>query len=440
MATQLILALTILVFVHEGGHFLAAKWFKMRVDRFFIFFDPWFRLWGKKIGETLYGIGWLPLGGYVKIAGMVDESLDTEQLEKEPEPWEFRAKPAGQRFIVMVAGVTMNIILGILIFIGITYYYGSQYLPVSELNRNGIVAKELGEKAGLQTGDKILAVNGKKVERFSEIQAGVVSLDKEKSTVLTIEREGERKQITIPPDFTSQIIDAGMRGWQQKFIMPRKTFTIRRVVKGSPAEKAGLQAGDSIVSIEDQSIKYFHEAASLIQENKGQSISLKVARNGSLQSLTAQVNKKGNLGFIADPNIKREKKSYGFLTSVKRGNAKAWGSLYANIAGLGKILSGDISAQKAVEGPIGIARVYGSSWNWQRFWFWTGLLSMWLAFINIIPIPALDGGHVMFILYEMISGRKPSQRFVEVTQMAGMIFLLALMAFVIGNDIWKLFN
>lgn len=432
MAAQLITALTILVVVHEFGHFITARAFGIRVEKFYIFFDAggW-KLFNFHWKGTEWGMGWLPLGGYVKISGMIDESMDKEQMKQPPKDYEFRSKPAWQRLIVMVAGVIMNVILGIIIFSMLAFTYGETYVPTKDL-QHGIVALELGEEIGLQTGDNIVAVNGEEVERFSDILSSDVILADD--AVLTVERNGEYLEVPIPDDFANRVTDAGIGS----FVQPRTTFTVDSVIADSRAEAAGLARGDKIVAVSEEPIEYFDEFRNALQERKGQTVTLTVVRDGQEEQLTAEVDTNGTLGFAVANDLPSATAKFGFFESFVVGTKKAMQSLLDTVRGLGKVFSGDIPANKAVSGPIGIATQFGAEWIWPWFWGLTGLLSMVLAFMNILPIPALDGGHVMLLLAEMVRGKALNQRVLEITQIIGVVIILTLMVLIFSNDIIKL--
>lgn len=428
MIAQIILSLSILVGLHEIGHLLAAKWFGMRVEQYSIGFPP--KIFGMKFGETEYSIGAIPLGGFVKISGMIDESLDTEKLKEEPEPWEFRAKPAWQRLIVMIGGIVLNVILGIAIFIFITYIYGESYVTKNEANKHGIYVEELGQYLGLRTGDKITKINGQDFEKFGEISHPSILL--EKGSFYTVERDGQTLDIPIGDDFITKLSDSKEKGFIS-YLIP---FEVGKISKGSGAELAGLQAEDKILKVNGASTPYFQQFSNALSNNKNKEILLEVDRTGENMELTAKVNEEGILGFRPVPLVEEHRVEYSFGESIGLGTAKAFNLTILNIRGFGKVLTGDVPL-KSVKGPLGIAELFGSIWDWQWFWFLTGMLSMWLAFVNFLPIPALDGGHVAFLSYEIISGRKPSDKFLENAQKVGMVFLLALMAFVIGNDLFN---
>lgn len=439
MAAQLILGLSILVGLHELGHLLAAKYFGMRVEQFSIGFPP--KIFGVKYGETEYSIGAIPLGGFVKITGMVDESLDTAHLNEEPQPYEFRAKPAWQRLIVMMGGIIVNVILGIIVFIALTFSYGDNYIPMDEVNKYGIVAYELGEELGFRTGDRIVAVNGFEVEKFEDVISNEVMMGD--NSYYTVDRNGEKIEIQVPPGFIEKLSNKEAAG---KFIEPAVPFEVGEVRKGSGADKGGLLQGDKILSVDGQEISFFHQLKPILEEHKGETVTVVVNRKesdtenhpGGDATLSIPINEDGEMGFYPEPLIASEKIDYSFGESITEGTATAFELTILNIKGIGKVFSGDVST-KSLKGPMGIAQIFGGTWDWYRFWFLTGMLSMWLAFLNFLPIPALDGGHVAFLSYEIISGRKPSDKFLETAQKIGMVILLALMVFVIFNDVFNTF-
>ncbi|RIJ36987.1 RIP metalloprotease RseP [Pontibacter oryzae] len=431
MVGQLILGLTILVGLHELGHMLAAKWFGMRVEKYAIGFPP--KVFGKKIGETEYMLGLIPLGGFVKISGMVDESMDTEALKEEPKPWEFRAKPAWQRLIVMMGGIIVNVITGIVIFIALTYNYGESYLPASEA-KYGIIANEIGQDIGFQTGDKIVAVNGQKLEKFDEVYSMDALLGRD--SYYTVERNGQLIDLQVPVDLMDRLADREDRMF---FVQPRQPFKVGQVAKGTGADKAGLQEGDFITMINGKSVKFFHELQEALQANKAKKVSMTIERAGKPIKLQAQVSEEGTLGFMPVVLLESATREFSLGESIPMGTEQAFGVITANVKGFGKIFRGEVSASKSLSGPIGIAQIFGDTFNWYKFWNITAMLSMVLAFMNFLPIPALDGGHVVFLTYEMISGRKPSDNFLENAQKVGMVLLLGLMAFAIFNDVFKIF-
>ncbi|KAA9352981.1 RIP metalloprotease RseP [Larkinella humicola] len=437
MAGQLILGLSILVGLHELGHLLAAKAFGMRVEQYFIGFPP--KVWSIKRGGTEYGLGAIPLGGFVKITGMIDESLDTKAMQQEPQPWEFRSKPAWQRLIVMLGGIIINVITGIVIFVALTYKNGETYLSARDA-KYGIVAYELGKEIGLKTGDKIVRINGKPFDDFSDIRSSEVFLGSDSYYI--VERTGadgkvEEVTIDIPNDFINKLSDKKNAGMFVEAIQP---FRVGELVPGMPAEKSGLKKGDIITAVNGQPTRFYHEFQDIVKANVNKPITLTVQRPNVPQpvSLKTTVTDKGQIGFGAETLLKKTHIDYTFGQALVKGTEQAFGVVYDNIKGFGKIFRGDVSASKALSGPIGIAQnLFGGVWMWERFWFVTGLLSMALAFFNILPIPALDGGHSTLLLYEMVSGRKPSDRFLEGAQRVGMVILLSLMAFAIFNDVFK---
>jgi regulator of sigma E protease len=436
MAAQLLLALTILVGLHEFGHFIFARIFKIRVNKFYIFFDFLFplpnvmnfALWKTKKGDTEYGLGWFPLGGYVDIAGMIDETKDASQLSSTPEPWEFRSKPAWQRLFVMLGGIIVNIILGILIYSGVKYYWGDEDIPKEEVNKNGIYAYPLAEKIGLKTGDKIIKLNGNDYSHFSDVAMALAN----ENTEFTIERNGEEINIPVPNELIENIAK------KESFIEPILPFDILRVAKGMPAEKAGLRESDKIVGFNGKPISYYQEIQPLIRKEAGKKIELEIERKGTRLKIYPVVQKDSTIGFNPHFTLSTTKMSFGILESLKMGSIEALSVIPQQINGFARIFKRHISVSNALSGPVGLSQMFGGRWDWERFWRLTGLLSMALAFMNALPIPALDGGHVLVLLYEMISGRKPSEKFMERTQQIGTFILLGLMVFVLYNDIMKL--
>lgn len=437
---QLLLSLSILVAVHEMGHLLAAKYFGMRVEQFSIGFPP--KVWSFKKGETEYALSAIPLGGYVKISGMIDESLDTDAMSKEPQPWEFRSKPAWQRLIVMLGGIFVNVIIGIMIFIGITWVYGDSYMLKDVVNKNGgFHAGEVAEKIGFKTGDKILKINGKDFQFVEDLNKAETLLSTD--GYYTVERDGQPIDIKIPHNLIEEFNSKQSAG---EFINPRFVPYIGRVAKGTIADKVGLQVDDQILEINGTTIQFYDQIGDAVK-NSGKTISFKISRKGEVLSFTEEFPDLENkaIGFNPKMSDAFEKESeyivhYSFVESVPVGTQRAFGTLVTQVKAFGKMISGKLNPQKSLSGPIGIAQAFGPTWNWQRFWSLTGVLSLVLAFMNLLPIPALDGGHVMFLSYEIISRRKPSDKFLEAAQKVGMVFLLALMVFIFANDIFKLFQ
>lgn len=432
MAAQIILSLSILVAVHEFGHLLTAKYFGMRVEQFSIGFPP--KLWSFKKGDTEYAISAIPLGGYVKISGMIDESLDTETMKQPPQDWEFRSKPAWQRLIVMLGGIIVNVIMGIVIYTCITYIYGDTFLPKEYVNANGgIYALELAEKIGLKTGDQIIKINGNDFKDFAEVINPDNLLTHEAS--YTILREGREMVIPIPGNFIESF---NKKEAALTFVSMRPKAIIGEIEEGSLADKVGLKVDDKFISINGVPITYQDEAIQQVK-SAGDTITFSIDRAGQVLTFNEYFKGKSAIGFRPRPLDKSifSTVSYGFGESVVLGTGRAFGAIYLQLKAFRKIFSGQLDVRKSLSGPIGIATAFGGEWDWERFWSLTGLLSMVLAFMNLLPIPALDGGHVMFLSYEIISGRKPSDKFLETAQKIGMAFLLLLMVFIFGNDILK---
>jgi regulator of sigma E protease len=431
MVGQLILGLSILVILHELGHFLAARAFGIKVEKFYLFFDAWgISLFKFNYKGVEYGIGWLPLGGYVKIAGMIDESMDTEQLEGPPQPWEFRSKPAWQRLIVMLGGIIVNIILGILIFWILTIKYGETYTPNSEI-KYGILPGKIGNKIGLKAGDKITDINGQPVLRFEDLTGPKVVMG---NTDLTVLRGTQTLHVKVPGNLYNDIADQGIDQFISR--IPRMKFAIKGIAPKSGAAQAGLMPGDSIVALNSTPIAFYDEVQSQLQQNKDKQVELTIKRGDNVIKSTAQVNKNGLLGFTAQVDVPKEKTlTFGFFGSLPIGATKAWGSFSDNAKGLGKVFKGEVKFNKAVSGPVAIANLFGSHIDWIRFWSLVGFLSMVLALTNLLPIPALDGGHALFLIIEMIKGKPLSDKFLERAQIVGFVILVTLMVFVFGNDI-----
>ncbi len=443
MTAQLLLSLSILIAVHEWGHFVTARMFKIRVEKFYLFFDflfPManvlnFSLFKYKKGDTEFGIGWFPLGGYVKIAGMVDESMDKEQMKLPPQPWEFRSKPAWQRLIVMLGGIIVNVIVGIFIFIGMTYFIGDTYISNDYVNANGgVEARALAQKLGLKTGDKILKINGKDIEYFNDVTKLSELLSQNSS--YTILRGDQELQIPIPANFLENF---GNKDAADNFLQPRNLPIVAGISTSTVAERAGIKPGDIFVEVQGTPVNYMDELKEVLKNIKSDTIQFKVKREGQLISFKEYFKGKNTIGFYQRwPKEALIEINYSFGQSVLLGPGRAFNVITVQLKAFKKIFSGDISLKKSLSGPIGMAKAYGGTWNWENFWHMTGLLSMVLAFMNLLPIPALDGGYVMFLLYEMITGREASEKFFENAIKVGMAILLALMVFVFYNDIAKL--
>ena len=430
-AAQLILILSIIVVLHEGGHFVAAKLFKTKVERFFLFFDVKFALFKKKIGETVYGIGWLPLGGYVKIAGMIDESMDTEQMKSEPQPWEFRAKPAWQRLIIMLGGIIVNLILSIVIFTVLTYKDGETYLDVNKLT-NGVVVDSAQTRLGMQPGDIPVGVNGERYDAMKDIFSRALIDGGE----LNVKRNG---QIISLPISTDNQVD--MLEQKVAFFMPAKAISIDSVLVDGTAYKAGLEKGAVLNKINDKEIKSWSTFAQEVNANANKTIALNVTQNGTEKTIEIPVNSEGKIGVAPSLDFTEftSKKTFSFGESIAEGVNKTFSIITDQAQSFAMLWKLKGKAVKYLSGPIGIAKNLPAVWDWTYFWTFTAFLSAVLAFMNVLPIPGLDGGHAVFTIYEMITGHKPSDKFMEVMQMIGAIILIGLMIFVFGNDIFNLF-
>lgn len=433
---QFILSISILVVLHELGHFLPAKWFKTKVEKFYLFFDPWFSLAKKKIGETEYGIGWLPFGGYVKIAGMIDESMDTEQMKKPAEPWEFRSKPAWQRLIIMLGGVTVNFFLAWFIFSALTFFNGETYYDNSKLE-NGISVTEAGEKIGLKNGDKILKIDGKEATSFDQSRLNILFADQ-----ITVMREGREVMFNVNEEGVGEVLKSGAAN----YIGVRFPVVVDSVMAGTSAQEIGMKKGDKIVKINDKPINFFDELSKELSQNKNKKVNLTYLRDNQPYTAEALVDKEGRLGFRPDAtysiNVFKNAEvvnNYSFIASIPRGLERTVESLTQQVKQFKIIFNKETEGYKQVSGPIGIVKMMPKEFNWTAFWTFTATFSVWLAFLNLLPIPGLDGGHVVFTLWEMITGKPAPQKVLEIAQMIGVIFLLGLMLLIFGNDIFKLF-
>lgn len=432
---QLLLSLSILVIFHEFGHFIAAKAFGTRVEKFYLFFNPWFSIFKFRKGDTEYGMGWLPLGGYVKISGMIDESLDREQMQRPPEAWEFRSKPAWQRLIIMLGGVTVNVLLAFAIYISILAVWGEQYLPTTEVNKYGIVADSLAREMGLRNGDKILSIDGEYVEDFSKIPLKLI-LDNAQS--IQVERDGQMQDIRVPAGTLAKLIKHN----DPNFIVPRVPFHVEEFPENSPARDAGLAIGDRIISVNGSPTPYFDQFVEAVKSSAGTNISALVSRGSDTLSFSIPVSEKGTVGIMTNPAkyFVFSEKNYNIFEAIPAGFAKTYDGIASYLKQLRLLFSPEVKAYESVGGFITIGSIFPSTWNWQAFWRLTAFLSIMLAILNVLPIPALDGGHVMFLTYEIITGRKPSDKFMEYAQITGMVLLFALLIFANGNDIVKLFK
>ncbi|MFV5700253.1 RIP metalloprotease RseP [Flavobacterium sp. XS2P12] len=435
--SQFLLSLSLLIILHELGHFIPAKLFKTRVEKFYLFFDVKYSLLKKKIGETEYGIGWLPLGGYVKISGMIDESMDKEQMALPPQPWEFRSKPAWQRLIIMLGGVTVNFILAFIIYIGMAFAYGDTYIANSDLKDGLLIENKAMQNAGFKTGDRILSIDGEKVERFdNDINAKVVM-----GKQVLIERNGTEQSITIPNDFVDQL----SKQEKAPLVSIRMPFVIGAVAADS--KNTALQPKDIVIALNGQTTKYFDQAKTVLENNKNKTINATVLRNQKEVQVPVTVSKDGKLGVqiggLGMASLEKlgyykvSKQEFGLLESIPVGLTKGKDQLVGYGKQLKMIFSPSTGAYKQVGGFKAIFDIFPNTWSWEVFWTITALLSIMLGVMNLLPIPALDGGHVMFLLYEIVSGKKPSDKFLENAQMVGFVLLITLLLFANGNDIYK---
>ncbi len=433
---QLLLSLSILVVFHEFGHFITAKIFKTRVEKFYLFFNPWFSIFKFKKGETEYGLGWLPLGGYVKISGMIDESMDKEQMKLPPQPHEFRSKPAWQRLIIMLGGVTVNILLAVAIYVVMLAYWGEEYLPTSEANKYGIVCDSMAMEMGLKNGDKFLSIDNEVIEDFSKIPITLI-LDEAQS--VQVERDGELLNIQIPEGFIGKLV----KQKTPNFLFVRFPYEAGSFSKNSPAEAAGMKIDDKILGINDLSLPYFDQFYDKIKDYKNRSIQIPVLRGTDTVVLNVDIAEEGVIGVYVKPistyfNFSENK--YNLVSAIPAGFEKAYDGIGSYLKQLRLLFSPEVKAYESVGGFITIGSIFPSTWDWENFWRLTAFLSIMLAILNVLPIPALDGGHVMFLFYEIIARKKPNDKFMEYAQVVGMVILFALLIFANGNDIVKLFR
>lgn len=433
-AAQLILSLSILIVLHELGHFIPAKLFKTKVEKFYLFFNPWFSLFKVKKGETEYGLGWLPLGGYVKIAGMIDESMDKEQLAKPAEPWEFRAKPAWQRLIIMIGGVTVNIILGFLIYIMVLWVWGTDSLPLKNV-KYGIVCDSVLIDNGLMNGDKIVSIEGKVPEDLMSINKQILLRGKRK---LVVERDGKNIPVNLPVDIDYKMVGAGAKS----AIGPRVPTIMDSLFSDMPAIKAGFQKGDSVITLNGEPAgMYDLFIYKMSKIKKGSSVAIAVSRNGEEMTINVKTDKDGKVGFQPvdlDKTLKFVHKDYSLGEAIPAGFSFATQTLGNYVTSLKFLFTKEGASQIGGFGSMG--SLFSAEWDWHSFWMLTAFLSIVLAFMNILPIPALDGGHVLFLIWEMITGRAANQKVLEYAQMVGMVLLLGLLIYANGNDILKLFS
>ncbi len=429
---QLLLSLSILVIVHEFGHFIAARIFKTRVEKFYLFFNPWFSLFKFKGKETEYGIGWLPLGGYVKISGMIDESMDKEQMQQPPQPWEFRSKPAWQRLIIMLGGVTMNVLLAFVIYIGMLFIYGEKYLATTEANKYDIVADSLAQEFGLRNGDKIISVDGQEVEEFHKIPLTIIL---EEARTVQVLRDGKLIDVNLPDGAIGKLI----KSKSPNFLSVRMPFVVESFAEVSSAREAGVLPGDSILGVNGNLLIYFPDIRKDIQSKRRQDIVLNVKRGLDTLALSLTITDEGLIG-VQNTGFKLNEKHYSIGEVIPAGVVKTVDGIGGYLKQLKLLFSPEVKAYESVGGFITIGNIFPSEWHWESFWRLTAFLSIMLAVLNLLPIPALDGGHVMFLGYEIITRRKPSDKFLEYAQIAGMVILFSLLIFANGNDVVKLFR
>ncbi|MBG7630445.1 MAG: RIP metalloprotease RseP [Bacteroidetes bacterium] len=431
-ASQFILSLSFLIVLHELGHFIPAKIFKTRVEKFYLFFDYKFSIFKKKIGDTVYGIGWIPLGGYVKISGMIDESMDTEQMQQPAQPWEFRSKPAWQRLIIMLGGVIVNFILGGLIYIMITFVWGIDYVTPEGV-KDGFAVNEIFKEYGFKDGDKITKFDGVEPLNVLDVNKhlflrGITSLE-------VIHEDGNTETLTIPENIGSIM-------WENGVMQPFSARTlpvIDTVVVDTPAEKAGLLKGDRIISVNNSPVAYWQDFTKLIQQSENE-VNLTIERNGVAENITINPDEDRTIGVsnFRQNSVDYKHKKYTFLESISKGNSLAIWTLKDYISQFKYVFTK--KGATSIGGFIAIGNIFPATWSWQAFWSITAFLSIMLGFMNLLPIPALDGGHVVFTLFEMITGRKPNDKFLEYAQITGFILLIALLLLANGNDVVKLFS
>jgi regulator of sigma E protease len=448
---QLILSLSILIVLHEFGHFLPARAFKTRVEKFYLFFDPYFALFKKKIGDTEWGIGWLPLGGYVKISGMIDESMDKEQMAGPPQPWEFRSKPAWQRLIIMLGGVTVNFVLGFLIYGFVLFGWGEDMLRTENV-KYGAYADTFAREMGFQTGDKLVSLDTKPLENFN---AARLEIFKNETKTAEVIRDGVETTVNIPEELTGEL--ASYKG---SFLVPRTPFVVdsllsersfkpkrgwfvKPITVPYPAYSSGMKKGDQIIGLNESTINYYDEFATEIRKHKKEKVTVSVLRGSDTLGFEIQLDSFGTIGAVPagiTNFLQIDHKDYSFGEAMPTGISKSVEFLSLQINAFGQMFSGKVKASESLGGFGSIAKMFSPTWDWQRFWRMTAILSLILGFMNLLPIPALDGGHVMFLLYEIITGRKPSDKFLEYATIGGFALIMGLVLFANGLDILRWFR
>ena len=435
-AAQLLLSLSILVIIHEFGHFLFAKLFGCRVEKFYLFFDPWFSLFKVQKGETEYGVGWVPLGGYVKISGMIDESMDKEQMKLPPQPWEFRSKTTWQRLLIMIGGVLFNLILALILYSMILFTWGEEYLPTQNA-KYGIVVSETGREIGLKNGDKVISVDGKPVESFFKIVPTIV-LD----GAQTIEIQRDSQIISLP--IKKEIIPKLLTDKNILSLRIPYSCKITAFAKSSPARDAGLEIHDEIISVDSTKFAYYDEFVDKLAHSRDTDVTVEILRDSVTLFRKVRIGSAGVIGiqraYNLDGVFEYKTIEYSFLESIPGGIAKGYKAVGDYLKQFKLLFSPETKAYESLGGFIAIGNIFPSAWDWEVFWNWTAFLSIILAVMNILPIPALDGGHVLFLLYEIITRRKPSDKFLEYAQIAGMVLLFSLLLYANGNDVIKLFR
>lgn len=433
---QFILSFSIIVVLHELGHFIPARLFGARVEKFYLFFNPGFSLWKKKIGETEYGLGWIPFGGYVKISGMIDESMDKEQLNKAPESYELRSKPAYQRLIVMLGGVIVNVILAIVIFIGIAFYWGDDFLPAKNVSY-GVHATELSKKAGIQDGDIIVSLDQKELTDFFELESKIVL---ENPKTIQVKRGDSLLSLAIPSTMAADLANTNNT---TAFVLPLFPVIVDSVGKTAVVVEGNFQKNDTLLSINGESIQYQHEFIEVKKKYSDSLVTIVAKRGADTVKIRTLINNKAQLGlFVKLPMqlFKTVHQNYSFAEAIPTGVKRCYSTLTNYVTGIKQIFTGKVNPNDSLGSLISIGNTFPSQWDWERFWTLTAVFSIVLGFMNVLPIPALDGGHALFILFEMITGRKPSDKFMEYAQIAGMILMFGLMLYALGLDFWRLFK
>jgi len=433
---QFILSFSIIVVLHELGHFIPARLFGARVEKFYLFFNPGFSLWKKKIGETEYGLGWIPFGGYVKISGMIDESMDKEQLNKAPESYELRSKPAYQRLIVMLGGVIVNVILAIVIFIGIAWFWGDNFLPAKNVTY-GIHVSELSKKMGMQDGDIIVGLDQKELKDFFELESKIVL---ENAKTIQVKRGDSLLDLSIPATLAADLSNTNNT---TAFVLPLFPVIVDSIGKSAVVVEGSFQKNDTLISINGQSVKFQHEFIEVKKKYSDSLVTILAKRGTDTVKIRTLINNKAQLGlFVKLPMqlFQTVHQEYSFADAIPTGVKRCFTTLDNYVTGIKQIFTGKVNPNDSLGSLISIGNTFPSQWDWERFWTLTAVFSIVLGFMNVLPIPALDGGHALFILFEMITGRKPSDKFMEYAQIAGMILMFGLMLYALGLDFWRLFK